>query len=106
MTDLVAWLTQILDEDAEEAGYDKYRDDAWWMHGPFDADFVLADIAAKRAIIDEYVARDNDVDLMLGPDTERQRQWTGLRLAVRILATAYADRPGYRDEWNPLRAHP
>ena len=149
MSDLVAWLTKILDEDEAIAGNDltpgpwtvQYEcpegehhhdwDEVWvagrmrstvggfnerYTCGPRDAAHVvrwqptavLADIAAKRAIIDEYVARDKDADLMLGPDCLRQQEWSGLRLAVQIIATGYATRPGYRDEWKPMssRVHP
>lgn len=139
MSDLVAWLTKILDEDerwaASGANFHNWSprnpwqlDDAVSVRdiavngirvGTISTDYdehvtrhdpasVLADIAAKRAIIDEYVARDKDADLMLGPDCLRQREWSGLRLAVQLMATGYAARPGYRDEWKPLstRTHP
>lgn len=133
MSELVEWLTKVLDEDEDLARDAHYDGQAWLpeeesvLSFPVDdvvyiadrkADArhiahhspaaVLADIAAKRAIIAECVARDTDVDLMLGPDCLRQREWSGLRLAVQLMATAYTDRPGYRDEWKPLssRTHP
>jgi len=62
---------------------------------------VLARIAADRKILAEYVARDNDVDLMLGPDCQRQREWSGLHLAIRLKAEQYADRPGFQERWRP-----
>lgn len=67
---------------------------------------MLRDCKAKRAIVEEYVSRDDDVDLMLGrhaatrADTRRQREWSGLRLAVHILAQPYADHPNYQPEWS------
>lgn len=118
MSELVEWLTKILDEDSDpsetphSAGCNSMGG-GWEALGLRECDCGipvqwLADIAAKRAIIAEYVARDNDADLMLGPDSPRQREWSGLRLAVQIMATAYAERSGYRDEWKPLssRTHP
>ena len=66
---------------------------------PYDPARVLAECEAKRRIVDEYVARDEDVDLMLGPNVLRQREWSGLRLAVRVLAAVYADHPDYQQEW-------
>lgn len=62
---------------------------------------VLAECEAKRRIVEEYAERDADVDLMLGPDVTRQRQWSGLHMAVNLLAAVYADHPDYRDEWKP-----
>lgn len=66
---------------------------------------VLAEVAAKRAIVAEYEARDKDADLMLGPDVLRQREWSGLRLAVHLLATAYASHPDYDQSWRPDAPH-
>lgn len=81
------------DYGAPEGGCEREADAAHIaLHDPAR---VLADVAAKRAIVAEFEARDKDVDLMLGPNTRRQREWSGLHLAVRILATAYADRDGY-----------
>jgi len=62
---------------------------------------ILAECEAKRRIVQEYSERDADVDLMLGPNTLRQREWSGLRLALRYLALPYADHPDYREEWKP-----
>lgn len=99
--DLVAWLTQILDEDEEEAGKSKYRDDAWWMEGPFDADHVLADIAAKRAIIEMALTVEDEAARDFPPPINAMNgARASLAMAfVRRLASAYADRPGYQDEW-------
>lgn len=82
----------------------------------YDADFMeandpasaLARIAADRKILAEFVARDKDVDLMLGPDCLRQREWSGLRLALRIKAAQYRSRPGFNPDWlvESDRAHP
>lgn len=65
----------------------------------FEPEAVLLDIAAQRRIVDEYVARNDDTDLMLGPMTRRQREWAGLQLAVRILAQADDWAEGYDEEW-------
>lgn len=60
---------------------------------------ILRDVAAKRAILAEYTARNSDVDLMLGPDVLRQREWSGLYLAVRILAAIDEKHPDYNPKW-------
>lgn len=61
---------------------------------------VLRQVAALRAVVDEYVARDEDVDLMLGHgDPLRQREWSGLRVAVRYIAAIWADHPDYDSAW-------
>lgn len=66
----------------------------------FEPEAILLGIAAKQKILAEFTARDEDPDLMLGPDTLRQREWSGLRLAVRILAAADADHPDFKPEWS------
>lgn len=61
---------------------------------------VLADIAAKRAILDAYEeARSfyRDPANLHIPAGEAH----GLLTALRHLTTAYADRPGFREEWRP-----
>lgn len=62
---------------------------------------LIARCEAELAILDEHEARDKDADLMLGPNTLRQREWSGLRLAIRLLGSGYQFRPGYREEWKP-----
>ena len=62
---------------------------------------LCAETQAKRRLLNEYRARDEDVALMLGPDSRRQRQWAGLHLATKVLAAIYSDHPDYRDEWRP-----
>jgi len=59
------------------------------------------ELDAKRAILGEYVNRDEDVALMMGPDSPRQREWAGLHLAARLIAAVYSDHPAYRKEWTP-----
>ena len=51
---------------------------------------LIAGCEAELAILDEYEARDKNVDLMLGPNVQRQREWSGLHLAVRLLPAATA----------------
>lgn len=62
---------------------------------------TIARCEGELAILDEYEARDKDVDLMLGPDSLRQREWSGLSLAVRLLGSGYQHRPGYQESWRP-----
>jgi hypothetical protein len=66
---------------------------------------VLADIAAKRRIVEEYhAARENwrhgagtmGTTEEIARATERRDV---LEFAVRLLAAPYADRPGYNDAW-------
>lgn len=65
----------------------------------FEPEAVLLDIAAMRRIVAEYEARNSDVDLMLGPNTRRRREWAGLQLAVRLLAQADDWVDGYDEKW-------
>ncbi len=70
-----------------------------WDLGPGNPARVLAECKAKRQIVEEYAARNDDVDLMMGPDSLRQREWSGLRLAVRTLAAIHADHPEFEEAW-------
>jgi hypothetical protein len=103
--DLAAWLTQIWDE-RETRERERLENGPEWLEeaaafGAEQPDLMLARIAADRQILAEYTSRGQDANLMLGPDCRRQREWSGLRLAVRILASTYADRPGYQEAWRP-----
>jgi hypothetical protein len=106
--DLITWLRSELDYDERIARRYKDGNYAEYEEHLTTPDWVLADIAAKRAILDRYedavrldtskpgydpVARLNvSLAKVLAPELER---------VVRLLALAYADRPGYRDEWRP-----
>ena len=115
--DLAAWLTEIWDEQEKAARH--ILDGGHW-HGihvnsatevavhieAWNPERVLARIAADRQILAEFVARDKDMDLMLGPDCLRQREWSGLRLALLLKAGQYKDRPGFNPDWRVDRPHP
>lgn len=60
---------------------------------------VLADLDAKAAIVQAYAAVEaNDID----EPSEYAYGWAnGLGLAVRALATAYANHPDYKQDWRP-----
>jgi hypothetical protein len=64
---------------------------------------ALAEIDADRRILDAYES-DNNRDLYggCGDDCE----WKALGWIIRVRATVYADREGYRDEWRPAPGHP
>jgi len=102
---LVAWLRACLDEDEHDPdpiGAQPWADLASVLTGPFDPAFIRADIAAKRAILDRYQRA------CIVPQSEASGiLWRriGYRQAcldvVQNIATVYADRPGYREEWRP-----
>jgi len=56
---------------------------------------VLADIAAKRAILDEIVPA------LEGYEWDAVAERSTTERLVRLLASAYADRPGYQEAWGP-----
>lgn len=58
---------------------------------------VLADVAAKRAILDGYAELTANGERLF--DTALHMQWTILRQVVRALAQAYAGWDGWREEW-------
>jgi hypothetical protein len=51
---------------------------------------VLAEVEAKRRILDDYERE----DLTLSPE-----HWSTLEDVIRALAQPYAGRPGWREEW-------
>jgi len=65
-----------------------------------DPAFVLADITAKRRVLDAYeeASSSYDAQYRLGLGSAGDH---ALAMAIRLLASAYADQPGYRDEWRP-----
>ena len=109
--DLITWLRAQLDED--EAEIRKHPDDdGVWVPGNFEATeesnypctpvllvsktFALADIDAKRRLLQQFELRGNAVRATVQPSTGGV--WDDL---LRMLAVPYADQPGYRDEWRP-----
>lgn len=115
--DLVTWLRAQLDEDATAerrtsgGTWDYDPTDGWITNedshvlavsdgAPGDIDHVTryspaavrADIAAKRALLEETIRP------YLGADTTAGRV---ALVALRLLTSAYAHRPGYREEWRP-----
>lgn len=107
MDDLAAWLTQIWDED-EAAARD--GDAACWhidycdaagsaFHERFTPPLMLARIAADRRILEvhEPDPRLPSVCTTCGEPLEYTVDWPCE--TVRLLASPYADRPGYREEW-------
>jgi hypothetical protein len=59
---------------------------------------VLREVAADRELLRQYAeVAANDVD-----DVEYAHGWANaLGLAVRLRASAFSDRPGFREEWRP-----
>lgn len=99
--DLVTWLSGVLDEDEREAvAAVRWSEGCGdWVHiARHDPAAILADIAAKRRVLAEY-------QRVLGGewsgDPHEEGQWIALSNVVEFIASAYADRPGYRQEWAP-----
>lgn len=105
--DLVVWLRGVLDE--EEAAAKLLCRNAQevrrTLQGKVErmAAGVLADIAAKRGILDLRDAMAAGVE---AADGTMLSGATKVRLGaydntIRLVASVYADRPGYREEWRP-----
>jgi hypothetical protein len=122
MDDLVTWLRAQLDADEAAAlvasqgvGCDKWDTPATGIvrmaggdltglglvQAPRDAAdhiarhdpaSVLRDVAAKRAIVDRLDAPEN---------SHSQEAWYAIEYDIALIASAYADRDGYRPEWAP-----
>jgi hypothetical protein len=102
MQDLIAWLRVQLDADewlfkhwpGDLVTQVATRDGLHFAH--WDPARALFDVEAKRAVLDAYDGSQPsdypDFDGGFG---------AGLLLAVKHVALAYRDRPGYREEWRP-----
>ena len=105
--DLKTFLLARIAEDEAEAngqlGAEYYTDGAWPEEV---AARVLAECAAKRAIVDRH-RRDPDVQRMIygdiypctecGDADDSPMEWPCP--TMRILAAVYADHPDYQSEW-------
>lgn len=121
MDDLVAFLCQCLDRDeqlirqaAEDYFYADGHDDAvnrWFYRwSPDNPDGMLAEVKAKRRILDDYriaVGAVRQSQRETGVDLDRtnvgQQKLIAARdafeAAVRAIAGPYAGWPGWREEW-------
>ena len=109
MSDLTEFLLARIAEDEALVGRFVNRGvgegvDAWgeaatdYFFGagsPCDPSRVLAECAAKRAIVEMWAVRQEQDHLAV------QAHATGLGLAIRALAAAYSDHPDYQPEWRP-----
>lgn len=128
MSDLATWLRAQLDEDERVAEAARFLTRGSWRHAGtrdvlteagrllnadqaeqaehialHDPARVLAEVEAKRRILDEAVP------LMDAADEKICEEWSAgdpvtydaSPLVLRLLALPYAARPGYLDEWRP-----
>lgn len=125
MDDLVRWLGEQLDEDAAtvaavqpDPGLSPQEPIEFILAGQditvpateaaerhirrfADPARVLREIAADRRLLAEFMAV-GAREVSLDDAAEYAHGWVNaLGLAVRLRATRYSDRPGYRSEWAP-----
>jgi hypothetical protein len=101
VNDLVAWLTNVLDEDERGFNFriDQERNlqvEQLQMWGRPLAEMMLADVAAKRAIIGLHSDNNDEACQSYAGNWSYEPC-----LTLRLLASAYAGRPGYQDQWRP-----
>lgn len=106
--DLVTWLLTIWDKDGRDVQESRAlipNDLHWSMPNWLDRDFMLAEIKAKRRILDYEVKR---LRRLWARSSDEHHQtfeaWCAdwrYSTIVRLLALPYRDRPGYREEWAP-----
>ncbi|HEY9415006.1 MAG TPA: DUF6221 family protein [Pseudonocardia sp.] len=91
MTDLIPWLREQLDIDEKDVISGDCRCPDPGLSRADCPARVLAEVDAKRRILDAYDQTE------FGDLTRR----SALEEAITAFAVPYADRPGYRDEWRP-----
>ena len=97
--DLMAWLRAQLDMREKEIALIAKLANAPEEH----TRMLLAEVDAKRRIIDVYQADVIDVSVVPGrPEWMHGAVPVEAHTVLRLLALPYADRPGYRDEWRPV----
>jgi hypothetical protein len=117
MTDLVAWLRQQLKEDERAWQMVAARDVAELLHGEPLAPRMLAEVAAKRAILELHDGEHDCPELRTGVyphDWPSAAPWGSAGEAwrhasnehfegpcptLRLLAQPFVGRPGWREEW-------
>jgi hypothetical protein len=130
VNDLIVWLRGVLDEDERIARGTMWEGSGntaeWslsasatvWTGGDefyasdrnlaeyiayHDPAAVLADIAAKRLLLEWYETavdlRNGRSSLVLGFDALAEGAVNGYESAIRAIAQAYQSRPGWREEW-------
>ncbi|MFD5002197.1 DUF6221 family protein [Streptomyces mutabilis] len=117
MDDLVQWLRAQLDEDERTAqAADAELSTVFTRIASFDPEMaaderhimahrparVLREIDAKRevlAFVERRLQESTERDFLVRDPAKMIL--SAVDPVVRYLATAYADRPGYRDEWRP-----
>jgi len=96
-----------LGDDGDFPDYRTYEDEdtraADAFLGLFTPEFMLADVASKRRIIDEVVpeinAMDDKIESEWGTYSEGPHEETWLLL--KLLALPFAGHPGYQESWKP-----
>jgi hypothetical protein len=98
--ELIAWLRDRLNEREVLL----LHSHAIGAESPVPIRTLLAEVAAKRRILDEIVDEVNGLDFSVDQDRrvgirdEATEPYVGDQL-VRLLAQPYAGRPGWREEW-------
>lgn len=87
---LVDFLRGRLDEDEANA-----YDCECVVGGGWSEARTLAEVKAKRAIVDEFQMWSD------APNPDAAVVWNALKPVVRALAQPYADHPDFRPEWRP-----
>ncbi|MDX2766418.1 DUF6221 family protein [Streptomyces europaeiscabiei] len=102
-TDLRAWLPSMSQEPWDEARNVWADAEHVAAHDPAR---VLREIDAKREIVEQHVpVGDGTVCLSYCHTRTPGEAQTWPCLTLRLLALPYADRPGYQDEWKPVKLY-
>jgi hypothetical protein len=95
---MARWLIKQLNE--TESDYTPLTRRARHPRTSHDQDYILADVAAKRRVLERHPPKDDPTSLLWVCSTCRGRpQWPCPE--IRDAASVFARRPGYRKEWKP-----
>jgi hypothetical protein len=90
----VAWLREQIDKDEQAWQMVAARDVVELLHGEPLAPRMLAEVAAKRAILEECT---DTFELNSGETVNSESVWLAESI-VKAMAQPYAGRPGWREE--------
>jgi hypothetical protein len=103
--DLIPFLNARLVEAEHDIRESRMLSEGHWALPTWlDRDHMLAEVDAKRRILDAYTAAHRDYRSAVSggvPSEARARVCDALMTVLRLLSLPYVGHPDYREEWRP-----